>query len=544
MNKIAQYLSEHIIGEVITSSAVRQAFSTDASLLTITPEIVVYPRVTNDVRKVARFAWQLAEKGHAFPITVRGGGTDQTGAAIGRGIIIATTAHLNTIYELDVKQRLVRLQPGVTFKALNDALAIQGLIVPSFPASAAYSTVGGAIANNASGVLSGRYGATDKWVDQLEIVLANGDILQTGRLTKKEVSRKKGLQTFEGEIYRQIDGLIVDNQQLIDEKIAADIRDNAGYAGLADVRHKDGSIDLTPLFLASQGTLGIVSEIIMRASYANLTQRYVGLAAFDSYEAARDAVDDIITLHPSVFEIIDGALFADALARGKRYSFLDDDFARGVVLLFSFDDFSERARSKSLKRAVKMLETRQAVVVTATDPEEAQALLNVREVSALALAPEEADVSAPPIVDGVYVPLERLEDFTSALASLATKHHIALPLYGHALEGVFYARPSLQLKKVSDKQKVFKLLDEYTNLVVAHGGHLVGEAAEGRIKTPFAYKHLDDDVLALYRQVKEVFDPYGLLNPGVKQATEIKDLVARLRPDYSVAAYANYLPYN
>jgi FAD/FMN-containing dehydrogenase len=109
---------------------------------------------------------------------------------------------------------------------------------------------------------------------------------------------------------------------------------------------------------------------------------------------------------------------------------------------------------------------------------------------------------------------------------------------------VFYARPSLQLKKVSDKQKVFKLLDEYTNLVVAHGGHLVGEAAEGRIKTPFAYKHLDDDVLALYRQVKEVFDPYGLLNPGVKQATEIKDLVARLRPDYSVAAYANYLPYN
>lgn len=544
MNKIAQYLSEHIIGEVITSSAVRQAFSTDASLLAIMPEMIVYPRVTNDVRKVARFAWQLAEKGHAFPITVRGGGTDQTGAAIGRGIIIATTAHLNTIYELDVKQKLVRLQPGVTFKALNDALAIQGLIVPSYPASAAYSTIGGAIANNASGVLSGRYGATSQWVDQLEVVLANGDILQTGRLTKKEVSRKKGLQTFEGEIYRQIDGLIIDNQELIDEKVATDIRDNAGYSGLADVRQKDGSIDLTPLFLASQGTLGIVSEVIMRASFANLTQHHVGLAAFDSYEAARDAVDDIIALHPSVFEIIDGALFADALARGKRYSFLDDDFARGVVLLFSFDDFSERARAKSLKRAIKSLEDRQAVVVSASEPEEAQALLNVREVSALALAPEDADVSAPPIIDGAYVPLERLEDFTSALASLATKHHVALPLYGHALEGVFYARPSLQLKKVSDKQKVFKLLDEYTNLVVAHGGHLIGEAAEGRIKTPFAYKHLDDDVLALYQQVKEIFDPYGLLNPGVKQATEIKDLVARLRPDYSVAAYANYLPHN
>jgi FAD/FMN-containing dehydrogenase len=543
MNKIAQYLSEHILGEVITSPDIRQAFSTDASLLSITPEMVVYPRITNDLRKIARFAWQLAEKGHAFPITARGGGTDQTGAAIGKGIVVATTAHLNTIFELDVKQKLVRLQPGVTFKALNDALAIQGLMVPSYPASAAYSTVGGAIANNASGVLSGRYGDTAAWVDQLEIVLANGDLLQTGRITKKELNQKKGLQTFEGEIYRQIDGLITDNHALIDSKVASSTRDNSGYGGLAEVKQKDGSIDLTPLFLASQGTLGIISEIIMKASFVN-QQHHVGLAAFDNYQVARDAIDDITQLKPALLEIIDGALFADAVARGKKYSFFDSTVAHGVVLLFSFDDFSERNRSRSLKHAVKLLEAREASIVTASQPDEVEALLMAREVSAMTLAPDEHEMSTPPILDGAYVPLERLEDFMSALASLATKHHVALPLYGHALEGVFYARPSLQLKKVSDKQKIFKLLDEYTALVVAHSGHLVGEAAEGRMKSPFAYKYFDDDVLELFQQVKSIFDPYSILNPGVKQPIEIKELVANLRAEYTLAPFSNYSPHN
>ena len=225
MSKISQYLNEHISGEVVVSKAIREHFATDASVLTVTPEMVVYPRVTNDIRKVARFAWQLAEKGHVLALTARGGGSDQTGAAIGDGAILATTTHLNKIFELDAKQKLVRLQPGVMFKTLNDALALHGLHIPSYPLSAAYSTVGGAVANNASGELSGRYGAVDQWVQQLEVVLSNGDVLQTGRISKRELSRKKGLQGLEGDIYRKIDSLILDNAATIDI-IATDVKIN------------------------------------------------------------------------------------------------------------------------------------------------------------------------------------------------------------------------------------------------------------------------------------------------------------------------------
>lgn len=97
MNKIAQYLNEHLVGEVSSLRSVRRRFSQDGSVLTVTPEIVHFPKVTNDIRKVARFAWQLAEKGHVMGITVRGAGADTTGAAIGKGVIVNTSAHLNTI---------------------------------------------------------------------------------------------------------------------------------------------------------------------------------------------------------------------------------------------------------------------------------------------------------------------------------------------------------------------------------------------------------------------------------------------------------------
>ena len=137
MNKIAQYLNEHILGEATSSEPIRESFSRDASILSIMPEIIVNPRVTNDIRKVARFTWQLAEKGHVLPITVRGGGSDQTGAAIGKGIIINTVAHLNNIIYISTKSKdqFAHVQPGVNFGNLNDVLNSHGMTIPSFPSS-------------------------------------------------------------------------------------------------------------------------------------------------------------------------------------------------------------------------------------------------------------------------------------------------------------------------------------------------------------------------------------------------------------------------
>lgn len=540
MNKIAQYLNEHIIGEVATDQATRKAFATDGSVLTITPDIVVHPRITNDIRKAARFSWQLADKGHLLPITPRGSGSDQTGAALGKGMIINTTAHMDTIFELDSRQRLVRLQPGVTFKTLNDALALHGLSVPSYPVSAPYDTIGGAIANNASGVLSGKYGSSTMWTHQLEIVLANGDVLQTGRLSKRDLNRKKGLQTFEGEIYRALDNVITDNQELIQNKIASDVRDNVGYGGLADVKLKDGSFDLAPLFAGSQGTLGIISEVIMKADMLPQQQTAV-LAVFDSTDQARDAIDIITPHDPAVLEVIDGRIFENAKRRGKKYQFQSDSSEPiGAVVLAVFDDTSERAQKKKVKRLTKEFDKRNISLTVATDEPTRYELMGLLDVTYYALHPLNDELSAPPLFDGAYIPLERFEDFTKAVDQLAAKYGVELPLHGHALQGVFQTRAALNLAKVSDKQKVFKLLSEYSALVDRHGGHLIGQAAEGRLKAPFAYKYLDDDVIALFAEIKNIFDPLGILNPGVKQPGDLKELAKILRSEYDTSRFANY----
>gem|GEM_PF-41246 len=541
MSKVSEYLNEHLQGEVTNNSNVRRRFSTDGSVLTITPEMVVFPRSTSDIRKVARFSWQLSEKGHKLPITPRGGGSDQTGGAIGDGIIIDLQAHMNTIFEVDPKQRLVRVQPGITFKALNEALKLHGLYIPSFPGSQAYSTLGGAIANNASGILSGKYGSTSAWVHQLEIVLSNGDVIQTGRLNKREVARKKGLQTFEGEIYRNIDNLIVDNDELLDS-LVVDVRDNVGY-NLVDVKYRNGSIDLAPLFIGSQGTLGIISEVIMKA--APLPQKpLVGAIAFTSYESARDGLDVLKQFGPSVLEYIDGRLFEIATAQGNRYQFYSDAMDQvgsiTAVVYMEFDDKSSRIKRKIGKKIAKHFEQTDAYLVFESDDDKTEILRELLLVPAVVQFSDQKNIYAPGFLNGAFIPAERFEEFSKELAEIEKKRHIELPLLGHAFQDVYHAYPSLDFNKASDRQKILTLLEDWSLAVAEHGGHLIGEAAEGRLKAPYAYGVLDDEVNNLYQSVRDIFDPQGIMNTGVKQNTDRKQLIAWLRSEYDGSEFARF----
>lgn len=540
MNKIAQYLNEHILGEVTSSKSIRKNFSRDGSVLCITPELVVHPRATNDIRKVARFTWQLAEKGHVMPITVRGAGSDQTGAAIGKGIIINTVAHLNNIIYLSLKNKdqFIHVQPGVNFGVINDVLKSHGLIIPSFPTSCSYSTIGGAIANNASGPLSGCYGQTGDYVTRLEVILSNGDLIETKRISKHELDKKKGLQTFEGDLYRKIDGIIEDNQQLIDEKIPQNTRDNTGYSGISKVKNRDGSFDLTPLFIGSQGTLGIISEIILKPDFYNSNESII-IAVFEDSEIAQDAANLLAALKPASLDLFDGRLFNKAQDDyGKKFLFSN---TTGTVMLVCFNDFSDRARRRKVKHAIKKLSKFETKIFTNNDYS-VDELHAIRGISSIILQPESDDESMPPLIDGASIPTERRKEFFIALNELANRHHIELPTHVRWLNGAIHTRPLMQLHLLSDKQKVFKLISDYAELINRLGGNFSIESAEGRIKATAAYSQIDDKLLDVYTQIRAAFDPFGTLNPGVKQKSDLKTLVADLNPDYNLADFAKYSP--
>lgn len=537
MSKIAQYLNEHILGEITSSKAIRQRFSRDGSVLSIQPELVMFPRVTNDIRKAARFSWQLAEKGHVMPLSVRGGGTDTSGGSLGKGLVINTATHLNNIIYIALKEkdRFVHVQPGVNFKSLNDTLNWHGLWVPACPDSIG-ATVGGAVASNLGGKLSGKYGLTGDFVTRLEVVLANGDLIETSRLSKHEFNKKKGLQTLEGEIYRKIDGLIEDNQELINQKISDSQVDSTGYSGIANVKRRDGSFDLTPLFIGSQGTLGIISEVVLRTDYASKDQS-VMVAVLPTFEAGRDVADVIQGLDPIALEIFDGNLFYSAKENGKSYAFLNNNNGNGIigsVVYIQFGDFHDRTRERKIKKAEKVLSKYNASVITSKD-HSIEELSAIHDVSDSIYVSEAGGESWPPLVEGASIPSERMEEFSRAISELATKHHVELPLRIRVLDGTVFTRPVLHLEKITDRQKVFKLIGEYSQLVSRVGGKFIYEGSEGRLKSNSAYALLDEGVVKLYEQVRAVFDPFGTMSPGVKQPNEIKDLVAILRSSYDVA---------
>jgi FAD/FMN-containing dehydrogenase len=543
MSKIAHYLQEHLVGEVMTSADARRYFATDASIMTMAPALVVYPRSENDVRKAARFTWQLAERGRVIPITSRGSGTDQTGASLGNGIMMVFPAHLHRILELDIKSGTVTIEPGINYGKLQQTLHTHGRFLPPYPSSLEYSTVGGAIANNASGEKSFKYGDTRSYVRSLRAVLANGEVIETGRLNKREFTKKLGLASFEGEIYRSLDTLLEENRPVIETMLRDITKNNAGY-NLLDIKHNDGSFDLTPLFVGSQGTLAIITEAALDTESHN-PQTTLMMASFDSLQHAEQAILEIRKLHdaPSMVEMIDGHAL-------KQVSAINPNQLKGIlteqlpllVLLVELDNQKEGQQKKITKKLFKIFEKYATSLQTETEMEKQQNLLKVRESASMLLSHSEGGARAVPIVDDAIVPPERLRELIEGAYALCEKLSIEPAIWGHAGEANIQLAPILNLSQVGDRQKAFRLMTEYTKLVIGLGGSISGERNDGRLRAPYLETQYGSEVYALFEKVKQIFDPYGILNPGVKLGTSVEDIKGLIRPDFNLGDAYNHLP--
>jgi FAD/FMN-containing dehydrogenase len=543
MSKIAHYLQEHLVGEVMTSADARRYFATDASIFSLTPAVVVYPRNENDVRKTARFCWQLAERGRVIPITARGAGTDEAGGALGSGIMLVFPAHMNRILELDTKSGVVTLEPGINYGKLQQSLATHGRFLPCYPASLEYSTVGGAIANNASGEKSFKYGDTRTYVQSLRVVLANGEVIETGRLSKRELSKKLGLATFEGEIYRSLDTLLEEQRELVD-KLQLDVtKNNAGYA-LLDVKRRDGSFDLTPLMVGSQGTLGIITEAVIATETLN-PETTLMMASFDSLEQAQQAVLDLRALSdlPSTVEMVNNSLLEQVqqINPNQLKDVLQPPFP-AIILFVELDTIKDGQRKKLLKKATKILEKHGSNLVTETDLERQQQIWKIRQAASTLLGYDQGLLRAVPIIEDGVVPPAQLRAFIENVYQLFEKNNLKPALWGHAGDGNLHVQPYLNLGQVGDRQKAFRLMDEYYKIISDLGGSPSGEHNDGRLRAPYLEKVYGPEVYALLQRVKQIFDPYGILNPGVKFGSSMDDIKALVRSDYDLAHFYDHLP--
>lgn len=543
MSKVAHYLQEHLTGEVMTSPDARRYFATDGSIFALLPAIVVYPQNENDIRKTARFTWQLAERGRVIPMTARGAGTDQGGAALGAGIMMAFTAHLNRIVEFDSKTGVVVVEPGINYGKLQQTLHTHGRFLPPFPASYEYSTIGGAVGNNASGEKSVKYGATIDYVRSLRVVLANGEVIETFRLSKRELNKKLGLATFEGEIYRAIDTLLDEHKQDIADMGIRVTKNAAGY-NLRDIKRKDGSFDLTPLFIGSQGTLGLISEITLETEAYN-PQTTLVAAHFNTMEDMQAAVTEIRSKGeaPSAIEMVDKHLLdmVETINPNQLKGVIEAPFP-AAVLLIEFDDVSDRAQHKLVKKTRKILEKYSPRIQEETDPVLQEKLWKIRHASATIIAHNNGTKKALPIIEDGIVPIDKFKDYIDGVYELFRRHHLDVAVWGHAGDANLHMQPYLDLAQVGDRQTVFRLMDEYYNLVISLGGSTSGEHNDGRLRAPYLEQLYGQQVYAVFQKVKKICDPYGTLNPGVKIDVTLDAIRPLMRAQFSMEHLYDHLP--
>ena len=530
MSKISEYLNQHLLGEVSASDNIKKSFSVDESILQIAPDMVVFPKVTNDIRKVARFAWQLAEKNRSISLTARGEGYGVSGGAIGKGIIVDTSTYLNKVLYIAPKgkNRFVHVQSGVAINTLSTTLATHGLTIHAHPDDR--STVGGIIADNGPSPYDGRYGYLSDKVTKLEVVLSSGDIIETGRLSRRETSQKKALPTLEGEIYRGLDILIEENAELIEG--LPDIP-MAGFNGIKYVRAKDGSMDLTPLMVSSQGTLGIITEAVINTDFLTFDD-HIAVMAFPTKEGAFDAVMAFDAFAPARLEYLDGGLFKEALKQGKNYGLFDAEATEAVVFV-SFDDASERNKKRKLKKVIKMIGKHfpEAGLSTSED-HTTDTLLAVADVWSVLNLPSAKTETNPDILSGYILPTEGREDLIKDLQEIGRKLSIEMPVSVDWLSGKANVLTPLKLTVVSDRQKAFKLIKEYTDLILEKGGIV---RPEGRLGAPAYYAQLDQATTDLYTQIKALFDPLSVLNNDVKTPVDLRKIVTFVNPNFTGNPY-------
>ena len=521
MNKIAVYLNRHITGNVFDKDSILEAYSTDRSVLKVKPRLVALPESTSDIRKLLKFSSQLAQKKYDLPIAIRGSGLSKAGADLSSGLVISTEK-MQHVRELDAHDRLIHVQSGITLGRLNAILAPHGLVLPI--SANPQETIGSLIANSPRDRFSEKYGGIMNYVDRIEVVLSNGDLLQTSRLSRGKLAAKQSQKSFEGEIYTKLNQLLIKNQDLIEQSSP---HSRLGYPALRHIRRVHGKVfDLLPAFFGSEGNLGVITEVILRLDVLP-PRAHRAFATFATFKAAQEFANYAKKLEPLAIDLYDTRIFRAVDDFGKKPDLLTKKLENGYLVLVTFNDKSSHSRRK-IKKLVRFL-PKSANIICETLGNSAD--FDDFETSLAAFLNDSAKGDRPALADDFYVPPENLAKFLEDLKKLEKSSKKPLEIFGSYLTANFSLRPDFEFKKVDERRRAITLLRDLAELTAAHGGSLVGGAPEGRLKPLVVYPSLDKQQLKLIKDVKQIFDPQAILSPETKSSYDTRSAVRHLRTD-------------
>jgi FAD/FMN-containing dehydrogenase/Fe-S oxidoreductase len=510
---LARELSTH---DVRSDRVTRALYATDASVYQIVPLMVVFPATAADVRAVVQVCTRFR-----VPITARGGGTSQAGQSIGPGVVLDCSKHLNRILEINTQERWARVEPGCVLDDLNQALAPSRLLFAPDISTSNRATIGGMIANNASGARSVYYGKTIDHVLELKTVVTDGSILELKPLSPTELEAKRSQPNLEGSCYRVVCRLAAEHAGEIDRRFPKILRRVGGYnldefTAQPAVRQSDRWFNLARLLVGSEGTLGLAVEAKLKLVELPKAKATLVVQFAELLEALA-ATPTILQHAPAAVEVIDKYILDSTRLNpeaNRLRDFLDRDPA-AVLLIEVYAD-----RSNHLQRRLDALsdELRRHGFgyhhLAVTDPAAQARIWRLRTMALGLSMAEKGDAKAISFVEDTAVAPEYLHSYIAELLSLLANHHTTAGIYAHASVGCLHVRPVINLKTEEGVRKFEQIASEVADLVLKYGGALSGEHGDGLVRSPFQQKMYGAELYRAFQELKHTFDPDNLLNPG------------------------------
>lgn len=507
--RIEEDLRGLVSGEVRCDDVTVQQYATDASLYEIRPQGVVRPRSTADVVATARYA-----TANGLPLHARGGGSEVAGGALGRGLVIDFSRAMRRVLQLRAEE--VRVQAGVVHGELNRLLATHGRLFGPDPAMSTVTTMGGVAAVNGTGSHFLRYGTPRDHVRELRVVLADGTVLDAGIHT---VPDGRPPQVESPTDAQRIERLVWDIAELLrrhaDQIAATKIHSLVNCCGyhVFDVLEGD-QLNLARLLVGSEGTLALTTELVVDTQPLPQHTGCV-LLVFDSLDKAARAVQEVLTLEPVACDLMDRRNLSLARELDVRYELLIPGAAEAVLLVEFHGDTPEEVEQR-LEGTVQLMTgvTRLAASAHVAEEELDQELFWALARRFVPTLYRLQGVRRPvPFVEDMAVPVAALPVFLRHMQDVLKREQVTASVFGHVGHGQLHVRPFLDLANPNEKRRMERLAGELYDKVWLLGGTISGEHGDGLSRTPFVAGQYGP-LVNVFRELKRLFDPSGILNPG------------------------------
>ena len=530
-------LQRSVKGEIRTDKVTRVLYSTDASIYQIEPLGVFFPRDLDEVSACV----QLADE-YKIPVLPRGSGSGLAGQAIGAGLIIDCSRHLDRMVEINPDTRTATIEPGLILSRLNQIADKFGLQYGPDPASAERATMGGTIANNATGAHSIRYGMSADHLQSVEIVLSDGSTANFEDLGLTEIQRRADFPSREGEIYSAALSIREKYANAIHSEWPKIWRRASGYnlnyllpwsptqpsqwetynlqnesEELPYPPVREGRMNLAAIIAGSEGTLGIIRQAIVRLVPKPKSTCLV-LLSFPDIVSACDAVNGLLEMQPSAIELIPANMIR--LARtipsyAQQIAFLDELFQEDeklpnlLAVEFAGDNL-EQLRGLS----TELVHRYPIPSLIAGDPALQKQIWNVRKVGLGLLMSIPGDTKPIPFIEDLSIPVAKLTEFVSELGKILSDHNTKGDFYAHVSAGCLHMRPLINLKSINGVSMLRAIASETVDLIVRLGGVPSGEHGDGIARSEWLDQVFGPGIGEAFRELKNAADPDRILNPG------------------------------